>query len=108
MVEKHDNNTCYWEGCNLESEFKMPELLLGQIKSVHIKTVDDVAPINRKYTCEWLGCNKHFGEKKLLHTHVAEHTGSESDSFFITLLNDQAKALNMPSKQIRWQPLILK
>ena len=108
VVEKHDNNTCYWEGCNLETEFKTPELLLGHIKSVHIKTVDDVAPINRQYTCEWLGCNKHFGKKKLLHTHVAEHTGSESDTFFITLLNDQAKALNMPSKQMRWHPLILK
>ena len=33
VVEKHDNNTCYWEGCNLETEFKSPELLLGH--SVH-------------------------------------------------------------------------
>ena len=48
VVEKHDNNTCYWESCNLETEFKSPELLLGHIKSVHIKTVDDVAPINRQ------------------------------------------------------------
>ena len=28
--------------------------------------------------------------------------------FFLTLLHDQAKALNMPSRQMRWHPLVLK
>lgn len=108
VVEKHNNNTCYWHSCHLETEFESPEILLQHIKAVHIETVDDVAPIDRQYFCEWLGCHKHFGKKKLLHAHVVEHTGSESDTFFITLLNDQAKALNMPSKQMRWHPSVLK
>ena len=109
IVEKHDNNTCYWDFCQSENEFKSPELLLQHINDVHIKTFNDVAPCNRQYACEWLGCNKHFGKKKLLKNHVAiEHTGSECDTFFITLLNDQAKALNTPSRQMRWHPLILK
>lgn len=65
-MEKHDNNTCYCDGCRVENEFKSPELLLGHIKHDNMETVDDVAPINRQYTCEWLGCNKHFGKKNLL------------------------------------------
>ena len=63
IVEKHNNNTCYWDFCQSENEFKSPELLLQHINDVHIKTFNDVAPCNRQYACEWLGCNKHFGKK---------------------------------------------
>ena len=71
-------------------------------------TVSDEAPINRKYQCKWLDCSKTFCKKKLLKSHITEHTGSESDTFFLTLLQDQAKAFNMPSRQMRWHPLVLK
>ena len=96
IAENHNNNTCYWDFCQSENEFKSPELLLQHINDVHIKTFNDVAPCNRQYAC-------------FLKNHVAiEHTGSECDTFFITLLNDQAKALNTPSRQMRWHPLTLK
>lgn len=82
-TEKQKTNICYWEDClHLEHEFKSPELLLKHITDVHIITVSDVAPINREYNCKWLGCNKTFCKKKLLKTHIAEHTGNESDTFF--------------------------
>ena len=53
-------------------------------------------------------CDKKFSKKKLLQNHILEHTGSTHDQVFEILLKDQAKALTMPSKQMRWHPLIIK
>ena len=61
----------------------------------------DVPPIEMGYTCEWLCCMKGLSKKHLLDNHVIEHIGSESDLFLITLLKDQAKALNVPARQMR-------
>ena len=107
-IDKQENNICYWEDCfHLQHDLKTPEMLIEHITTCHIPTVPDESPINRKYQCKWLGCNKIFSKKKLLRSHI-EHTGSECDTFFLTLLQDQAKALNMPSTQMRWHPLVLK
>ena len=38
-------------------------------------------------------------KKTLLKSHLTEHTGSDSDAFFLTLLQDQAKAFNISSRQ---------
>ena len=75
---------------------------------MHIPPQVDVVPINKQYVCKWLGCDKTFSKKKQLKSHIVGHTGSESDSFFLLLLQDQAKALNMPSRQMRWHPMVLK
>jgi hypothetical protein len=109
-VEKCNNNTCYWDYCDRSDAFSSKELLLKHIKEFHLSTVDqsDKAPIDRHYNCEWLGCSKEFGKKKLLLNHLEEHLASESDMFFLTLLKDQAKALNVPSRQMRWHPLVIK
>ena len=53
-------------------------------------------------------CDKKFSKKKLLQNNILEHTRSTHDQFFEILLKDQAKALTMPSKQMRWHPLIIK
>lgn len=108
-IDKQESNVCYWEDClQVEDKFATTELLQKHISTVHIPTISDEAPINRKYQCKWLGCDKTFSKKKLLKSHLTEHTGNESDTFFLTLLHDQAKALNMPSRQMRWHPLVLK
>lgn len=102
-------NVCYWEDClPLEHKFETAELLQKHVSTCHMPTVLDKAPINRTYQCKWIGCDKTFCKKKLLKSHIIEHTGNESDTFFLTLLQDQAKALNMPSRQMRWHPLVLK
>ena len=49
------------------------KMMLQHISDVHIETFDDVAPINRQYACEWLGCNKHFGKRKLLKNYCDVH-----------------------------------
>lgn len=107
-IKKHDNKLCYWDDCY--SEFDSLELLMTHVKAVHLKDVNfsDVAPIDRQYSCEWLGCGKHFGKKKLLVNHLDEHIGNESDMFFLILLKDQAKSLNVPARQMRWHPLVIK
>ena len=109
-IEKHDNKICYWDNCNVDNEFDTHDLLLKHIKDVHLTNDNqsDVAPIDRHYLCEWLGCGKQFGKKKLLLSHLNEHLGNESDMFFLTLLKDQARALNVPARQMRWHPLIIK
>ena len=82
-VEKCNNNTCYWDYCDRSDEFCSKELLMRHIKECHLSTVDqsDKAPINRHYKCEWLGCCKEFGKKKLLLNHLEEHIGSGSENY---------------------------
>ena len=107
-IEKCNNKICYWDDCY--AEFDRPELLMKHVTDVHIKAVDfsDVAPIDQQYQCKWLGCGKHFRKKKLLINHLEKHVGNESDMFFFILLKDQAKALNVPARQMRWHPLVIK
>ena len=71
-------------------------------------TDQDVAPIDRIYKCDWGNCGKTFAKKKLLENHLRDHTGSSSDQFFEILLKDQAKALTVPKRQMRWHPLVIK
>jgi hypothetical protein len=110
-VEKNNNKVCYWANCDNVNEFDSLELLMKHIKESHLARFTeycDVAPIDRHHLCGWLGCGKEFKKKKLLLNHLENHIGSESDMFFITLLKDQAKALNVPSRQMRWHPLVIK
>ena len=108
ISDKHTNIVCCWQNCETGGEFVSTEQLFGHIKQLHVPPQVDVAPINKQYVCRWLGCDKTFSKKKQLESHIVGHTGSESDSFFLLLLKDQAKALNMPSRQMRWHPLVLK
>jgi uncharacterized Zn-finger protein len=57
---------------------------MKHVKDIHLTTVSqsDVAPVDRHYLCEWSGCGKQFGKKKLLLSHFNEHIGNESDMFF--------------------------
>jgi hypothetical protein len=63
-MEKHDNKICYWDNCNVDSEFDTRDLLMKHVKDIYLTTVSqsDVAPIDRHYLCEWLGCGKQFGK----------------------------------------------
>lgn len=54
VKEKHCHNTCYWKDCSYESEFESKDLLMKHIRTCHTKTMCDVSPIERAYTCEWL------------------------------------------------------
>jgi ribosomal protein S15P/S13E len=50
-----------------------------------------------------------FQKKTLLQKHLRkQHTGQESDIFIKYLIQNQAKALVTPSKQMRWHPLVIK
>ena len=100
ISDKHNNIVCCWQNCETKGEFVSPEQL-------HVLQRDDVAPINRLNVCKWLGCNKTFLTQKLLESKIVGHTGGESDNFLLLLLHDQAKALNMSSRQMRWHPLVL-
>ena len=50
---------------------------------------------------------RHLANKLIQH-HLKEHTGDIKDEVFQVLLNDQAKALNVPGRQMRWHPLVIK
>ena len=105
--ERLENPVCMWKGCCGE-KFSDVECLYNHVKE-HIPDSDtSIAPVNRIYICMWETCDKKFSKKKLLHNHILEHTGNTHDQFFEILLKDQAKALTIPSKQMRWHPLIIK
>ena len=91
---------CYWDNCNVDNEFDTPDLLLKHIKDVHLTTVNqsDVVPIDRHYLCEWLGCGKQFGKKKLLLTHLNEHLGNKSDFVFSNPPNRSGKSFKCSCK----------
>ena len=101
---KIKNNDCEWEGCCCT--YESPEDLFDHLCS-HIET-QHVAPVDKDYVCKWDGCDKHFKKVNLMKRHFQSHTGSTSDSFFKVLLADQAKALNTPSRQMKWHPLVIK
>ena len=103
-----DNELCHWENCECQDKFQSVEQLFKHVNTSHIPTEIDVAPVNKRYVCEWLGCSKVFSKRQQLKSHLSDHIGNESDNFFLLLLKDQAKAINMPSKQMRWHPLVLK
>ena len=42
-MEKHDNKICYWDNCNVDSEFDTPDLLMKHVKDIHLTTVSGVA-----------------------------------------------------------------
>ena len=102
--ERLENPVCMWKRCYSE-KFSDVECLYSHVKE-HIPDTDSsIAPVARMYmyVCLWGECDKKISKKKLL-----QHTGSTHDMFFEILLKDQAKALTMPSKQMRWHPLIFK
>eukprot|EP00794_Sanderia_malayensis_P002922 gene2922-3375_t len=97
---------CQWDGSS-DGKFEDNEALLMHVIS-HIPSLADIAPINKLYKCQWDKCDKSFPKKKLIERHMREHTGDTSDQFLEILLKDQAKAISMPSKQMRWHPLVIK
>lgn len=105
-----NNPTCYWNGCNAGT-FNSLSDLLKHVDSEHTFQEDQSAsaPNDKKYLCKWDKCNVEFPKKTLLQNHLRkQHTGQESDIFIKYLIQDQAKALVTPSKQMRWHPLVIK
>lgn len=94
---------CIWKGCCGE-RFSNVECLYDHVRAQISESDDSIAPVNGSYACLWEACDKKFSKKKLLHSHILEHTGSTHDQFFEILLKDQAKSLTAPSKQMRWHP----
>ena len=103
--QKLSNNDCCWLKC--DEKFDDCEALFSHVVS-HVESQSDIVPIDRVYSCKWKNCEKSFGKKKLLENHLRQHTGETSDSFMEILLNDQCRALSMPSRQMRWHPLVIK
>ncbi len=104
----NQNLKCNWKECTDNTIWTDRDQLFLHVRS-HVESSDqDIAPIDRIYKCHWESCNKTFTKKKLLETHLREHTGSTSDNFFTILLQDQAKALTLPKRQMRWHPLVIK
>ena len=103
---------CKWKECSEPKDDAKGWVEADQLYlhvRAHIEQVDEnIAPINRIYKCHWDKCYKTFGKKALLETHLRDHTGYSSDQFFGVLLCDQAKALTVPKRQMRWHPLIIK
>ena len=103
---------CKWKECSEPKDDATGWVEADQLYlhvRAHIEQVDEnIAPINRIYKCHWDKCYKTFGKKALLETHLRDHTGYSSDQFFGVLLCDQAKALTVPKRQMRWHPLIIK
>ena len=97
---------CEWSGCQCE-KFPDAEALHSHVQC-HIDTLENVAPIDRQYCCNWKDCSKSFSKKKFLIEHMREHTGKIQDGLFEILLKDQAKALEVSPKQMRWHPLVIK
>lgn len=104
--QKLQNPLCKWNKC--EKRFEHVEELYCHCKE-HIDKLDTagVAPVDREYSCTWTGCTKKYSKLKLLQNHLRDHTGNARDEFLEILLQDQAKALNTPAKQMRWHPLVI-
>ena len=106
--QKENPKSCKWKGCSEQQNWTEADELYQHVKG-HIKVTDDlIAPIERNYSCLWGTCDKTFSKKKILEEHLREHTGFSRDQFFPVLLNDQAKALTVPKRQMRWHPLVIK
>ena len=100
-----ESPVCKWDSC--KKQFCSCEELLDHTKT-HIGIQNDIAPNLRNYNCKWENCNKSYQKKKLLENHLVSHTGDARTHFFEILLNDQAKALNTESRQMRWHPVIIR
>lgn len=106
--QKENTKSCKWKGCSGQQNWTEEDELYQHVKG-HIKGTDEsIAPIEGKYGCLWGTCDKTFSKKKILEEHLREHTGSSRDQFFPVLLNNQAKALTVPKRQMRWHPLVIK
>ena len=103
---KAENCICKWDKCE-KSRFENCEVLYSHAKS-HIDSQGDIAPVDKEYICGWKGCTKKFANKKLVERHLRDHTGDISDTFFEILLKDQAKALTIEARQMRWDPIVIK
>ena len=100
------NPICKWDNC--QKKFENVEELYCHCKE-HIDKLDTavIAPVNREYSCNWKDCNKTYKKLKVLQNHLRDHTGDAKDEFLEILLKDQAKALNTPTKQMRWHPTVI-
>ncbi len=74
----------------------------------HNYTQSETASLQRSYACKWSKCENKLSKKKILECHLHEHTREIADQFLEILLKDQAKALSVNAKQMRWHPLVIK
>ena len=93
---------------NNAGKFNSLSELLKHVDSEHAFHEDQsTSALNdNKYKCKWVKCSENFPKRQ---KHIKkQHTGQESDIFIKYLIQDQAKALVTPSKEIRWDPLVIK
>ena len=107
VKEKAENPCCQWNNCKKKCS-TITELII-HLKQIHIKMDSGCHQLLPTYTCQWKNCtHAPFKNKKIFTSHIRTHTGKESDSFLAILLQDQAKALSVPSAQMRWHPSVLR
>lgn len=101
------NPTCKWEEC--EKTFSSTDDLLQHIDIKHIQMMQHSCMLFPAYECKWNGC-KHipFKSRKVLLSHLKNHTGRSDEMLLVHLLKDQAEALNKPPNQMRWHPTVLR
>ena len=107
IKQRVDHPVCKWASC--DKEFSTIEELQTRIHKTHIHIDEGSSQLKPQYSCHWEACkHKSFKSKSLFKSHIARHTGKPEDVFFSVLLQDQAKALNMPPEQMRWHPCVLR
>ena len=105
ICERIQHPKCQWEGC--DSEYSTAEELHSHCAVDHAHNTGDSSPVGRKYTCSWYECGRKFRKYAHIVNHLRDHTGQDKDYFLKILLEDQAKALSCPAKQMRWHPKVI-
>ena len=112
ITENLNNPTSCWNGCNSGTLNSLSEVL-NHVESEQTFQEDQSAsaPNDNNITgnVHRINAIQNFPKKILLQKHLRkQHTGQESNIFIKYLIQDQAKALIIPSKQMRLYSLGIK
>ena len=106
-MKEAEHSFCKREDCKAKDKFGNCGTLLVHAKK-HVTSQTDLAPIDKCYVCKWEDCGKSFRKRKLIERYLRVLTGEVSDQFLELLLKDQAKALSVEFRQMRWHLLVKK